>query len=319
MARPLRIEYPNAFYHVIQRGIEKKSIFLSDKDKERFLSYLALACKMYGIVIHTYTLMNNHYHLVIETPRANLSRAMHYINASYASYFNAKRKRSGPLYQGRFKAILVEQDEYLHVLSRYIHLNPVRANIVEDPKDYPWSSYTYFISNKKAPEWLNTGFILSMFNKNISRAKKMYKQFVIEAIGKEEKIIQENTQKGFILGNSDFVDDIINRFVLDKENPEIPLIRELNTKKEPTLESIRRIIEKSLILSKREKRRYALYLSRMHTQKTLKQIAHFCGRITDAGVSRAYSKTQKEREKNKVVDKILNGIEGKIEKSRIET
>ncbi|MEA3560928.1 MAG: transposase, partial [Candidatus Omnitrophota bacterium] len=246
MARPLRIEYPDAFYHVIQRGIEKKSIFISDNDKERFLLYLASAHTTYNAIIHTYILMNNHYHLILETPRANLSKIMHYLNTSYAVYYNTKRKRVGPLYQGRFKAILIQQDEYLHHLSRYIHLNPVRTDMVKSPEEHNWSSYKYFISENKPPQWLKISFILSMFDKNTLRAKKLYKQFVLDDIGGEKNIIKENMKKGFILGDEDFFESIKNKLINKEADPEIPILKELKHKKEPTMNYIKQTVEKNV-------------------------------------------------------------------------
>ena len=133
MARPLRIEYPGAFYHVTSRGNEQKDIFKSKSDREKFISYLESASIRYGAVIHAYCLMSNHYHLLVETPHGNLSQIMKHINSSYTIYYNVKRKRAGHLLQGRFKAILVDGDVYATELSRYIHLNPVRAGIVTVP------------------------------------------------------------------------------------------------------------------------------------------------------------------------------------------
>ena len=127
MSRPLRIEYPGAFYHVTSRGNERKMVFQNSRDRERYLSYLESAHERYGAVIHVYCLMGNHYHLLLETPRGNLSQIIHHINGAYTTYFNVKRDRSGHLFQGRFKGILVEKDAYCKELSRYIHLNPVRA------------------------------------------------------------------------------------------------------------------------------------------------------------------------------------------------
>ncbi|MDP8258928.1 MAG: transposase [Candidatus Aadella gelida] len=173
MARPLRIEYEGAFYHIIQRGIERKHIFLDDKDKKRFLTYLESANTAYQAVLHSYVLMDNHYHLILETPCANLSKIMHYVNTSYAVYYNARHRRVGSLYQGRYKSILVQAEEYLHYLSRYIHLNPLRANIVNRPEEYLWSSYRYFSSEEKAPGYLDTGFILSMFDRKQKKAKRL--------------------------------------------------------------------------------------------------------------------------------------------------
>ncbi len=138
MARPLRITYPGAFYHITSRGNERKNIFKSQRDREQFLRYLESATERYGAKIHVYCLMSNHYHLLLETPLANLSQIMRHINGAYTTYFNIKRERAGHLFQGRYKAILVEMDEYAQELSRYIHLNPVRAGIAEMPEQYPW-------------------------------------------------------------------------------------------------------------------------------------------------------------------------------------
>ena len=155
MARPLRIEYPGAFYHVTSRGNERKDIFKSNTDREMFLSYLASAQEKYEAVVHAYCLMSNHYHLMIETPQGNLSQIMKYINSSYTNFFNIKRKRTGHLLQGRYKAILVEADAYATELSRYIHLNPVRAGMVRSPEEYRWSSYSYY-TERSSPSWLKT-------------------------------------------------------------------------------------------------------------------------------------------------------------------
>ncbi|UCF90286.1 MAG: transposase, partial [Desulfobacterales bacterium] len=156
MARPLRVEYPGAFYHVINRGNNQEKIFETDRDKEKFLEYLAKAAERFSIVIHTYCLMNNDFHLLVETSEANLSLAMQWVNISYATYFNRKHGRHGHLFQGRFKAILIDADAYLEHLSRYIHLNPVRAEMVSSPADYTWSSYLAFIGTQKAPRFLET-------------------------------------------------------------------------------------------------------------------------------------------------------------------
>ena len=170
MARPLRVEFPGAFYHVINRGNAGKAIFRSNRDRETFLEYLGTTVERFGIKVHTYCLMTNHYHLLIETPEANLSRAVQWLNVSYAAYFNRKRQRCGHLFQGRFKSILVDADTYLKHLSRYIHLNPLRANMVEQLVSHPWSSYPAFVGKAKAPDWLERDWLLSLFGKNRKHA-----------------------------------------------------------------------------------------------------------------------------------------------------
>ena len=138
MARPLRITYPGAFYHVTSRGNERKNVFKSKRDRVKFLEYLDSATKRYDAVIHAFCLMDNHYHLLLETPSGNLPQIMRHTNGAYTTYFNVKRERSGHLFQGRYKAILVDMDEYAKELSRYIHLNPVRAKMVKTPEEYEW-------------------------------------------------------------------------------------------------------------------------------------------------------------------------------------
>ena len=155
----------------MSRGNEQKDVFKSQKDRERFLSYLESAVLRYGAVIHAYCLMSNHYHLLVETPSGNLSQIMKHINGAYTNYFNIKRKRSGHLFQGRYKAILIEADEYAQELSRYIHLNPVRVGMVSRPEEYQWSSYSDYIGQRKAPDWLKRELIIGYFGKIISEAE----------------------------------------------------------------------------------------------------------------------------------------------------
>jgi len=318
MARPLRIEYPGAFYHIIQRGIERKKIFAQDIDKEKFLSYLGLAHLAYNAIIHTYILMDNHYHIILETPRGNVSKIMHYLNTSYAAYFNARNRRVGPLYQGRFKAILVQQDEYLHHLSRYIHLNPIRSGTVKSPEKYAWSSYRYFIASQQPPSWINIHFILSQFGNTSRKAKRLYKQFVLDGIGHKRDIIKENTIKGCILGNEEFLKTILHR-IKHKEDPEIPSLKKLKCKDEPTLAYIKRIVEEKTGDEKRLARKLSLYLSRKHTSRKLNQIASFYGKITDAGVSQACKRIDKARERDKSLNRLLQSLEKTIRVLNVET
>ncbi|MEA3363570.1 MAG: transposase [Thermodesulfobacteriota bacterium] len=161
------------------RGNAGENIFKANRDREAFLSYLEATAERFGIIIYSYCLMTNHYHLLIETPQANLSAAIQWLNVSYATWFNKKRRRRGHLFQGRFKAILVDADEYLNQVSRYIHLNPVKAKIVETPQAYAWSSYPVFIGEKEKPDWLDTA-LLAYFGKQQKSAIRNYRAFVEE-------------------------------------------------------------------------------------------------------------------------------------------
>src|SRR3990172_4154613 len=184
MARPLRLEYEGAFYHVTSRGNDRGDIFFSEADYKKFLSYLKKAKEKYGVVLHGYVLMTNHYHLLMETPEANLSKVMHYLNGSYTTYINVKRKRSGHLFQGRFKSITVDRDSYLGELSRYIHLNPVRAGIVAKPEDYPHSSYHAYLSGKR-DDLVNTEALLEVVGGGKDKARTRYRAFVGAGMGLE--------------------------------------------------------------------------------------------------------------------------------------
>ncbi len=207
MARPLRIQYAGAFYHVTSRGNERKAIFKNDRDREKFLSYLQSAHERYGAVIDVYCLMDNHYHLLLETPRGNLSEIVHHINGAYTTYFNLKRQRCGHLFQGRYRAILVEKDTYCQELSRYIHLNPLRAEMVKDLRRYPWSSYPEYIGLKKA-SWLETGSILGYFGSQQRRSQRKYRSYVEEGIRIELKNPLRDVFASTFLGSEGFINEL---------------------------------------------------------------------------------------------------------------
>lgn len=176
MARQPRINYNNAWHHVTNRGAASKEIFHSDQDRKKFLSLLQKTTKQHEIEIHAYCLMSNHYHLLIKTPSANLSKAMKYLNSLYATYYNHTQNTDGPLFKGRFKSTIVSHDTYLLYVSRYIHLNPVKANMTKKPHQYQWSSYAAYLQKTEPPIWLHTETILSYFTSNNKTAS--YQAFV---------------------------------------------------------------------------------------------------------------------------------------------
>jgi REP element-mobilizing transposase RayT len=180
MARSQRIEYEGAIYHVAARGNERRDIFREDADRERFLRVLQESVTGFEVRLYLYCLMTNHIHLVLETPRANLSRFMHRLETAYTIYFNRRHRRSGHLMQGRYTARLVERDAYLLRLSRYVHLNPVftaamqrrtRGERVAALRGYPWSSYPNYIGGGRPPDWLECGPILATIESN--KAKQL--------------------------------------------------------------------------------------------------------------------------------------------------
>ena len=205
MGRPLRIEYPGAVYHVTARGNERRIIFQSDKDYTRFTGYLESATEKYGARIHCFCLMSNHYHLLLETPRGNLHRILHHINTGYTNYFNARRRRAGHLFQGRYHAILVDKDSYGLELSRYIHLNPWRARLASDPFGYPWSSCSTYVGREKRWDWRQTAFILSQVGTGEKRSQQKYEQFLRDGMAKELRDPFKEVVASTVLGSERFV------------------------------------------------------------------------------------------------------------------
>ena len=183
MARPLRLSFPGAVYHVTSRGNARHDIVADDRDRSQWLSLLAHVVDRYGWLCHAYCLMDNHYHLVIETPKPNLSIGMRQLNGRYTQAYNRRHEQVGHVFQGRFTAILVEKDAHLLELCRYVVLNPVRAKIVSHPRLWMWSSYRATVGETKAPGWLTTDWILSQFGQRGGPAQARYRTFVAEGRG----------------------------------------------------------------------------------------------------------------------------------------
>ena len=231
MTRPLRIEFAGAYYHITSRGNEQRKIFTGSQDREQFLLYLHSAYERFSALIQCYCLMDNHYHLFLQTPLGNLSQIMHYINASYTGYFNRMHKRFGHLFQGRFNGILVEPSSYALELSRYIHLNPVRANIVIRAEDYRWSSYRYYLDVSDKPEWLDTDLILSYFGELKSKRIQLYHNFIQETIGKEYENPLKKAVGSVLLGSEQFINEIKEKYINDAEvSRDLPSILSLKRK-----------------------------------------------------------------------------------------
>jgi len=191
MARPFRIQYEGAIYHVMSRGIERGTIFLTDKDYLRFLECLERAVEKFNLEIFTFVLMGNHYHLLLRTPKSNLSKAMQWLQTAYSVYYNLKHQRSGHLFQGRYKSILVGEESYWQKLSFYIHLNPIRAGMVKDLNDYRWSSYHDYVRLQKVHKWVLAEEILKELSESKQSAQIKYRELIIEASGQEKKVLEE--------------------------------------------------------------------------------------------------------------------------------
>lgn len=203
MSRPIRIEYEGAFYHVMSRGNERKPIFRDNADRKKFLAIINEAHQVYRFAIHAYVLMTNHYHMLIETPMSNLSQTMRQINGVYTRYFNKKYERTGHLFQARYKSLIVEKDQYLIALTRYIHQNPLAARLCHRVSDYQWSSYPSYIGLTPAPRWLLRGDTLSYFGETPDKQIPAYCLFVEE---KQEENPWPKAAANLILGSAQFVE-----------------------------------------------------------------------------------------------------------------
>ena len=220
MARAWRIEYEGALYHVLSRGNEKQNIVITDDDRKLFLATTGEMGERFEIDVFSYVLMDNHYHLLFRTNRANLCRSMQWFGATYTKRFNLRHNRSGHLFQGRFKNMIIQNDAYLMQLSYYIHRNPLRAGMVRRLADYKWSSYRAYAYGKSHPNWLNTNVILTQFI-NVKDQYQAYRQNM-QKYSKEEQRVWEDLRHGVFVGSEKFVKKIKKRYLPKIPHSELP-------------------------------------------------------------------------------------------------
>ena len=220
MARPLRIEYAGAIYHITSRGNEKKAVFKDATDREIFLDILAQVIERYNWICHAYCLMDNHYHLISETPDGNLSVGMRQLNGVYTQAFNKRHKRVGHLFQGRYKAILIQRENYLLEVCRYLVLNPVRAKLVQRPDMWKWSSYRATVGKEKPHACLTTKWILSQFGNSKSIAEKECQKFIQAGI--KQETIWKSVKGQSILGGEEFSSTLIEYLKGKRDVSELP-------------------------------------------------------------------------------------------------
>jgi len=223
MARPLRLELENGLYHVTSRGDRREDIYVDDEDRVAWLKILGASCYRYNWRCHAYCLMDNHYHIVIETAEANLSKGMRHLNGVYTQAYNRRHNRVGHVFQGRFKGILVDKDEYLLELSRYVVLNPLRAGMTKTIYAWRWSSYRAMLGKAEVPNWLETDWILSYFSKRRKTAIKKCQEFVREGVGMPS--IWIDLKKQIFLGNEKFITK--HQKLIDKKQKieEVPILQ----------------------------------------------------------------------------------------------
>ena len=219
MARPLRIEYPGAVYHVTSRGNQRGAVFIEEGDRALFLSVLAETVDRFRLRCHAYCLMGNHYHLVLETLDANLARAMRGLNGVYTQTFNRRHDKCGHVFQGRYGAVLIQRDSHLLEACRYVVLNPVRAGLAATPQEWRWSSYGATAGLKAGPGFLTTAWLLAQFGDNLPEARKKYVQFVAEGC---DARIWDELVSGIVLGSASFAGRCRALVHMDGDTNEIP-------------------------------------------------------------------------------------------------
>jgi REP-associated tyrosine transposase len=283
MARPLRIEFEGALYHVTSRGDERKAVFFDDADRAAFLKILGDVVGRFGWLCHAYCLMTNHYHLLIETPNANLSRGMRHLNGVYTQQFNRVHERVGHVMQGRFKSILVEKDSYLLELARYVVLNPVRARMVRSVRDWKWSSYRATAGQEAPFAFLTVEWLLSQFSKNPAEAVSQYRRFVRQGRGVE---VWEGLRGGILMGSDHFIQELTPRLHEMKNQREIPRTQRLAAR--PSLDDLF-----SDVISNAERNQRIHEATRQH-EYTLAQVQDHLG-LHYSTISRIASRVENER------------------------
>lgn len=309
MARPLRIEYPGAYYHVMNRGLERREIFHKARDYETFAGLCLEIHKRFKVVFHAYCLMPNHYHLMLETPEGNLSRAMKHLDGVYTQGFNKRRGRVGPLFQGRYKALLIEKESYSLQLARYIHLNPVKAQLAKTPEDYLHSSFGYYAGRGKKPEFLETDWLLGQFHRNYGKAREGFYSFTLNGL-KDPWTPEEGLRGGMILGSEGFFERIRRRYLEGREDREIPELRK--SRKTLEMEEIQTCVE-SCCEERGMRKRLVVWALKRHTPLKLKEIAaRIQTPVTYSAISQICRRLEKEGRENKKLQGIMNRVAAKM-------
>ncbi|MDA3897216.1 MAG: transposase [Desulfobacteraceae bacterium] len=319
MSRPLRIQYPGAWYHIMNRGRRYENIFTDAKDYKIFVDLLKETSEMWNIRVAAYCLMPNHYHLLVQTPDANISRSMRHLNGVYTQVYNRRHKWDGSLFRGRYKSILVSADNYLLQLVRYIHRNPLKSGIVKTINDYEWSSHKGYASIAKKWEWLHKEFILSMLTGEKKRWVSEYKRFARQDSDEEIADIFDKKRLPVSVGPAEFIDWVKGKYFERKTDDEVPSIKLLAPDVFQIMEGVSRyynIETDMLFVSKRgevnEPRNVAVYLCRKLRRGGLTEIcAHFrMNKYSSVSsiIRRVKSRINSDRKFETKIEKISNMV-----------
>ncbi len=323
MSRPLRIQYQDAWYHIMNRGRRGEEIFTGKNDYTAFIDLLKDLNENYHVKISAYSLMINHYHLLVQTPDGNISRAMRHLNGVYTQRFNRTQNCDGQLFRGRYKSILVEGDSYLLELVRYIHRNPLEAGLVENLQKHTWSSHKGYLSGARKWDWLHKDYILSFFAKDMVESIREYRKFVSMETPEEINQILARKKLPAIIGSKSFIDKVKGRFFLNKGHEEVPESRFLAPEVDRIIEEVCKfyhINRQDLHASRRgyfnEPRNVAIYLIRRLRGDTLKVVGEAFGIGKNSTVSSVVERLNIEIRKNKKLKKRIEILNAKLTKSQ---
>jgi REP element-mobilizing transposase RayT len=280
----------------MSRGVGRGKIFLTNDDCSRFLEYVAIAREKFNLDIFAFILMGNHYHILLRTNEANLSRTMQWIQTAYSIYYNRNHKRSGHLFQGRYKSVLVEGESYWNILSLYIHLNPIRAGMVEKLREYKWSSYHDYVNVRKRNKWVNSEAVLAGICSDQQESRREYRRLIREASGRENGFLEE-IKYGMILGSDKFVEWVQRKFIdrTEKEDADLPQKKRISDDGviERVIEEIihKYKIDKTALLQRKryipfEARDVSMYILKTYTGLTNKAIGEMYG-VSISAVNKA--------------------------------
>ncbi len=319
MARPIRIEYAGAVYHVTARGNERKAVFRDDDDRGCFTETLAECVERFGLVVHAYCLMPNHYHLIVETPRANLSVSLGWLQTAYSIRFNRRHGRAGHLFQGRFKALLVEADGYARELVRYVHLNPVRPRDKKAPipaerrgdlNRYAWSSHRAYAEVADAPQWLSLDW-LSYWGRKLSDAHRGYRRSIAEAFGRVVSSPLAEVRGGLALGGESFWARITRMLDRREGREEVRLRRRVG--RDLVSRQVREMAEEEA------DRRVVIWMRVRLAGERPADLAREYGYADGSGVLRVVQRLDAAAAEDRRLRKRLNDARARVDLSRVET
>jgi putative transposase len=326
MSRPLRIEFADAWYHVMNRGRGAEKIFIDSTDYQVFVELLKETAETWNVKVAAYCLISNHYHILLKTPEANISRSMRHLNGVYTQRFNRRHRVDGPLFRGRYKSIVVGADPYLLQLVRYIHKNPVKAGLVEKPGQYAWSSHKGYLSVAGKWDWLHKDFILSLLSPKKQDWLKLYKAFMsLEDAQGVDRIVAGKKWPAMI-GTNEFVDWVKGKYYSSRLGEDVPEARQLIPEQAKIIEAVCRyygIDGSEMYKSQRgifnEPKNVCIYLMRRLRRDRLKQIGEQFQMEKYSSVSSVIERMKKELNKDRKLKTRIREISELVLKSQEQT